>query len=146
MASFRSKLGDLYYWKVECKKKKTVIEKKCTRDVCSIKRIVKQSPFIRIHEVWTSDASRITTPSDPGQVLQRLHSLCETTPSETNFEPFNWPDNKTVAQWSKVFFSDERNLSFCFESKREVSVSDDFTIFSQRAFFFFLLNSIVDHY
>ena len=104
-----------------------MVEKRCTsnRDDCSLERIVKQSWFKNweeLHKEWTEagvSASRATThrrvqemdykchiPSVKPLLSQRQRQKCLTWTKEKK----NW----TIAQWSKVLFSDESKFYISF--------------------------------
>ncbi len=88
--------------------------KRCTtnRENCSIMRIVKQNRFknlSELHKEWTEagvKASRATTHRRVKEFGYSCRQRCLTWAKEKK----NW----TVAQWSKVFFSDESKICISF--------------------------------
>ncbi len=96
--------------------------KKCGRKRCttnrenrSLMRIVKQNRFknlVELHKEWTEagvKASRATT----HRCVKEFGYSCHQGHLTWAKEKKNW----TVAQWSKVLFSDENNFVFLLETK-----------------------------
>ncbi len=90
------------------------VRKRCTtdRENLNLMRIVKQNRFKKmgeLHKEWTESgvkASRATTHRRVKEFGYSCHQRCLTWAKEEK----NW----TVAQWSKVLFSDERTFCISF--------------------------------